>query len=137
VAFKVTFWFDTLNVADALDAVVVLPAFTVKVAVLLADPAVVVCVVVTPEVVLLLPPTFELVTPNVTVQLLFAGIVIPVKLREVAPADRVPGVVPVQVPPTLPPTALILLKVSVKAPPVNCAALPLLIVTVTVDDPPD
>src|SRR5215468_7206144 len=66
VAFSVTFWFDRLNVADALDAVVVLPAFTVRVAVLLPGPAVVVCVVVTPEVVLLLPPTFELVTSNVT-----------------------------------------------------------------------
>src|ERR1035441_8947283 len=99
-------------------------ARTVRVAVLLAVPATGVCVVVTPDVVLVLQPIVLLVTLNVTVQLLLAGIVIPVKLSAVAPAIKEEGVVPVQVPPTAPATALILARVSVKAPPVR--ALPLL-----------
>jgi len=74
---------------------------------------------VTPEVVLGFPATLLLVTLNVTVQLLLAGMVIPVKLRAVAPALSVLGVVPVQVPPTAPPTALMLTSVSVNAPPVR------------------
>jgi hypothetical protein len=65
-----------------------------------------VCVVVTPEVVLGFAPAVLLVTLKTTVQLLLAGIVIPVKLRAVAPAVRVFGVVPTQVPVTAPPTAL-------------------------------
>src|ERR1035441_10534186 len=97
---------------------------TVRVAVLLAVPAVGVCVVVTPEVVLLLPPIVLLVTLKVTVHVrLLAGIVIPVQLTEVAPALSVPGVVPEQVPPTLPPTALMPTSVSVNAPPVRAEAL--------------
>src|ERR1039457_3252393 len=110
--------------------------FTVRVAVLLAVPAVGVCVVVTPEVVLGLPPTVLLVTLNVTVQLP-DGIVIPVKLRAVAPALNEEGVVPVQVPPTAPPTALMLASVSVNAPPVNAEPLLLDSVRVTTELPPD
>jgi len=49
---------------------------------------------VTPEVVLGFPVTLVLVTLNVTVQLLLAGMVIPVKLRLVAPALSVLGVCP-------------------------------------------
>lgn len=41
------------------------------------------------------------------------GIVIPLKLKAVAPGERVFGVVPMQVPPTAPPTALIFVNVSV------------------------
>src|SRR5260370_124813 len=55
-------------------------AFTVRVAILLGEPADGVCVVVTPDVALGFPPTVLLVTLKVTVQLLLAGIVIPVKL---------------------------------------------------------
>src|SRR5580658_6715911 len=112
-------------------------AVTVRVAVLLAEPAVGVCVVVTPEVVLGLPPRLLLVTLNVTVQLPLAGMVIPVKLRAVAPPLRVPGVVPTQVPPTAPPTALMLTSVSANAPPVSADALLLDKVRVTVELPPD
>ena len=109
---------------------------TVRVAVLLAVPAVGVCAVVTPEVVLLLPPSVLLVTVKVTVQL-GEGIVIPVKLRAVAPASKEDGVVPPQVPPTAPATALMLVRVSVNAPPDK--AIPLLFdrVRVTRELPPD
>ena len=58
-------------------------ASTVRVAVLLGVPAVVVCVVVTPEVALFWTPMVLLVTLKVTVQLPLAGIVIPVKLKDV------------------------------------------------------
>src|ERR1035438_3678899 len=109
---------------------------TVRVAVLLAVPAVGVCVVVTPDVVLLLPPTVLLVTLNVTVQLP-DGIVIPVKLRAVAPALKEEGVVPAQVPPTAPPTALMLASGSVNAPPLRAEALLLDSVRVTTELPPD
>src|ERR1035438_7838926 len=109
---------------------------TVRVAVLLAVPAVGVCVVVTPDVVLLLPPTVLLVTLNVTVQLP-DGIVIPVKLSAVAPALKEEGVVPAQVPPTAPPTALMLASVSVNAPAVRAEALLLDRVSVTTELPPD
>src|SRR5258708_6663449 len=112
-------------------------ASTVKVAVLLAEPADGVCVVVTPDVVLGFAPTVLLVTLKVTVQLLLAGIVMPVKLRTVAPALRVEGVVPVQVPPTAPPTALMLDNVSVNAPPVRLEALLLDNVRVVTELPPD
>jgi hypothetical protein len=112
-------------------------AVTVRVAVLLPVPAVGVCVVVTPEVLFGWPPAVLLVTLKVTVQLLLAGIVIPVKLSAVWPADNVAGVVPVQVPPTAPATALILTRVSVKAPPVRIVALLLASVKVTRDVPPD
>src|ERR1017187_571419 len=108
---------------------------TVSVAVLLAVP-IVVCVVVTPDVVLGLPPTVLLVTLNVTVQLP-DGIVIPVKLSAVAPALNEEGVVPAQVPPTAPPTALMLASVSVNAPPVSAEPLLLDSVRVTTELPPD
>ena len=110
---------------------------TSSVALLLAAPAVGVCVVVTPEVVLGSDPTVVLVTLNVTVQLPLAGMVIPVKLSAVAPALKVVGVVPTQVPPTAPPTALIFDSVSVNAPPVSAVALLLVKVRVTVEAPPD
>src|SRR5260221_148380 len=71
---------------------------TVRVAVLVPDPAVGVCVVVTPEVELVLPPACVLVTLKVTVQLPLAGILIPEKLSAVAPDVKVLGVVPVQEP---------------------------------------
>jgi hypothetical protein len=77
------------------------------------------------------------VTLNVTVQLLLAGMVIPVKLNAVTPAVSDVGVVPVQVPPTAPPTALIFDKVSVNAPAVIAVALLLAKVRVTVEAPPD
>src|SRR5258708_2547858 len=110
---------------------------TVRMAVLLAEPADGVWVVVTPDVVLGFPPTVLLVTLKVTVQLLLAGIVIPLKLRAVAPTLRVPGVVPVQVPPTAPPTALMLDRVSENAPPVRIEALLLDNVRVNSELPPD
>src|SRR5260370_35855475 len=109
---------------------------TVRVAVLLCAPAVGVWVVVTPEVWLLLPPVVLLVTLKVTVQLPLAGIAIPVKLSEVAPAPRVPGVVPTQVPPTAPPTALMFTSVSVKAPALRAEALLLVRARVTDELPP-
>ena len=78
-----------------------------------------------------------LVTLKVTVQLLFAGIAIPVKLSAAAPAARVFGVVPAQVPPIAPPSALILTSVSENAPPVSAEALLLVSVNVTAEFPPD
>ena len=110
---------------------------TSSVALLLAAPAVGVCVVFTPEVVLGSEPAVVLVTLNVTVQLPLAGMVIPVKLNAVAPALKVAGVVPTQVPPTAPPTALIFDSVSVNAPAVIGVALLLVKVRVTVETPPD
>ena len=112
-------------------------AFTVRLAVLLAAPAVGVCVVVTPDVVFGFTPLFVLVTLNVTVQLLDSGMVMPLKLRAVAPALKVLGVVPAQVPPTAPPTALIFTSVSENAPPVRVVALLFVNVNVTVEEPPD
>jgi hypothetical protein len=82
-------------------------------------------------------PVVLLVTANVTVQLLLAGIVIPLKLSAVAPAVNELGVVPTQVPPTAPPTALIFESVSVNAPPVSAELLLFDSVSVTVDEPPD
>jgi hypothetical protein len=111
-------------------------AKTVRLAVLLAGPAVGVCVVVTPDVEFGCMPGVLLVTAKVTVQELLAGMLIPVKLNAVAPAASVFGVVPTQVPPTAPPTALILLSVSVNAAPVSAEALLLLKVSVTVELPP-
>ena len=110
---------------------------TVRFAVLLAVPAVGVCVVVTPEVAFGCTPTVLLVTLKITVQLLLAGMVMPVKLSAVCPADRVDGVVPAQVPVTDPATALMLANVSVSAPPVRADALLFDSVKVTVEFPPD
>ena len=113
-------------------------ASTVRFAVLLAVPAVVVCVVVTPDVVLGCTPGVLLVTLKITVQLPFCGMVMPLKLSAVAPAVNVFGVVPAQVPVTLPPAALIFVSVSVNAPPVSVVeALLLVNVSVTVEVPPD
>jgi len=109
---------------------------TLRLAELLAGPAVGVCVVVTPEVVFGCTPAVLLVTEKMTVQLLLAGIVIPLKLRAVAPATKVAGVVPTQVPVTAPPTALILLSVSVNEALVKVVALVLPSVSVTVEVPP-
>jgi len=120
-----------------LNALAMVAAPTSRIAVLLAVPAVGVCVVVTPEVVLGSEPTVVLVTLNVTVQLLLLGMVIPVKLSAVTPAVKVDGVVPTQVPATAPPSALILTSVSVNAPPVSAVVLPFFKVSVTVEDPPD
>jgi hypothetical protein len=105
--------------------------------VLLTAPAVGVCVVVTPEVALGFVPTVLLVTLKMTVQLPLAGIVIPLKLNAVAFATSVFGVVPTQVPVTLPPVALILTSVSVNEALVNADALLLLNVSVTFELPPD
>jgi hypothetical protein len=141
--------FDSVNVTAELppDAIVaglnalamvgVASAVTVSVAVLLAAPAVGACVVVTPEVVLGFPPTVLLVTVKITVQLPLAGIVIPVKLRAVAPAARLFGVVPTQVPVTAPPNALMFTSVSLNAPPVSAELLPLASVNVTTEFPCD
>jgi hypothetical protein len=111
-------------------------AVTARSAVLLTVPAVGVCVVFTPEVVLGSEPAVELVTLNVTVQLALAGIVIPLKLSAVAPALKEEGVVPTQVPPTAPPTALIFDSVSVNAPPVSAVVSLLVRVRVTTELPP-
>ena len=78
-----------------------------------------------------------LVTLKVTVQLALAGIAIPVKLSAVAPALKEEGVVPAHVPPTAPPTALMLASVSVNAPAVRAEPLLLDSVTVTTELPPD
>ena len=107
-------------------------ASTVRLAVLLTAPAGV-CVVVTPEVALGCTPGVLLVTANVTVQAPLAGIVMPLKLKAVAFAASVFGVVPTQVPPTAPPTALIFTNVSVNEPLVNAVAFVLLNVSVTVE----
>src|SRR5258708_30918677 len=106
-------------------------------AVLLAEPADGVGVVVTADVVLGCAPIVLLVTLKVTVQLLLAGIVMPVKLRAVAPALKEDGVVPTQVPPTAPPTALMLDNVSVNAPPVRLEAVLFDKVRVARELPPD
>ncbi|MBK7660963.1 MAG: hypothetical protein IPJ28_18455 [Betaproteobacteria bacterium] len=74
--------------------------------------------VVTPFVAFGSAPTVELVIGTVIVQLP-AGIVMPVKLRAVAPAANDAGVTPVQVPPTAPGAATVMLmRVSRKVPPV-------------------
>ena len=75
---------------------------TVRFAVLLAGPAAGVSVAVTPEVVFGYTPIVLLVTEKTTVQLPFAGIVIPEKASAVDPAPNVLGVVPAQVPVTAP-----------------------------------
>jgi hypothetical protein len=105
--------------------------------VLLTAPAVGVSVVATPEVVFGFEPTVLLLTSKITVQLPLAGIVIPLKLSAVAFATSVFGVVPTQVPVTLPPVALILTSESVNEALFNADALLLLNVRVTVELPPD
>src|ERR1019366_6014478 len=85
---------------------------TVRLAVLLAVPAVDVCVVVTPEVAFGLTATWVLPTLKVTVQLPLVGLKIPVKLRAVGPPLKEVGVVPVQVPATDPAAVLMFVSVS-------------------------
>src|SRR5258708_26656910 len=92
-------------------------------AVLLAEPADGVCVVVTPDVVLGFAPAVLLVTLKVTVQLLLAGIVMPVKLSAVAPALKDDGVVPVQVAPTAPRPPPMLHSISFDPSPVRKESL--------------
>src|SRR5258708_6679155 len=111
--------------------------FTVRVAALQAEPADGVCVVVTPDVVLGFPPTLLLVTLKVTVQLLLAGIVMPVMLRAVAPPLKEEGVVPVQVPPIASPAAPTSDSYSVTPPPVRTESLLLDNVRVNRELPPD
>ena len=111
-------------------------ASTVRLAVLLTAPAVGVSVVVTPEAEFGWTPGVLLVTAKVTVQELLAGMVIPLKLKAVAPALRLLGVAPTQVPVTAPATALIFVSVSEKAAPVRLLPLLLLSVSVTIAVPP-
>ena len=111
-------------------------ASTVRVAVLLAAPAVGVCVVVTPEVVLLLLPGVPLVTLKITVQLPPAAMPMLEKLSEVWPALKLEGLA-LQVPVTGPATVLMLLSVSVNVPPLRAVeALLLASVRVTTEVPP-
>src|SRR5580693_503966 len=62
--------------------------------------------------------------------------VMPLKLRAVAPAVSVAGVVPAQVPPMGPPTADMFTSASVNAPPVSATELVFPNVNVTVEVPP-
>ena len=110
---------------------------TTRFAVLLTAPAVAVCAVVTLEVAFGFEPGVLLVTSKTTVQLPLIGMVIPVKLKAVAPPANVAGAVPTQVPVTLPPDALILTRVSVNEALVSGVALVLANVKVTVEVPPD
>src|SRR5580658_10347247 len=96
---------------------------TVRVAVLLGGPGVGVCVVITPVVVFGKAPNVELVTLKITVQVPLLGILIPLKPTAVAPAVSVEGVVPVQVPVTEPPTALMFTSVSLKVPTASAVEL--------------
>ena len=77
------------------------------------------------------------VTPKVTVQLPPDGIVIPLKDSAVEPAVSVAGVVPLHVPPTAPPAALMPASVSVNDAPVSALPLEFAKVSVTVELPPD
>jgi hypothetical protein len=85
--------------------VMVTPDKTVRIAVLLAGP-VGASAVLTPEVAFGFGPALVLVTSKVTVQLLFAGIVIPTKVFTPEPADNRLDEAPAQVPSAPPPTAL-------------------------------
>lgn len=116
--------------------VIVGGAKTLKFTVLLAVPATGVCVVVTPEVVFGCDPGVELVTLKITVQLLLAGIVMPLKFSDVAPADKLLGIVPEQVPVTDPPTAVMFVSESLNVAPVRLLAFGLVSVRVTVEEPP-
>lgn len=118
------------------DLVIVGGAKTFRLTALLAVPATGVCVVVTPEVAFGCEPGVELVTLKITVQLPLAGIVMPLKLSAVAPADSVFGVVPEQVPVTAPPTALIFVSVSVNEALLSAEAFGLVSVNVTFEVPP-
>ena len=114
------------------------PENTVRVAVLLAGP-VGASAVLTPEVVFGYVPGVALITLNETVQLVFARIVIPLKLNKpVAPEEIVFPPAPVQVPVTAPgpPTALRLpASVSVKEAFVKSKLLGFVSVNVTIEVP--
>jgi hypothetical protein len=111
-------------------------AITVSVAALLGLP-VNASLLDTPDAVFVNTPAIMLVTLNVTVQLAPAGIVMLEKLRLEAPALKELGLVPVQVPPTAPPAALMPRRRSVNAAPVRLMpVLGLVNVRVTVEIPP-
>lgn len=112
-------------------------ASTVKFATLLGAPVVTVCVEVAPEVLFGFTPGELLVTLKITVQLLFAGILIPLKLSAVSPPAKVAGRVPEQVPVTLPAVADMFTSVSVNDTLVSGIAFELVSVRVIVDVPPD
>lgn len=116
--------------------VIVGGAKTLRFTVLLGVPTVGVCVVVTPEVAFGCEPGVELVTLKITVQLLLAGIVMPLKFSDVAPADKLLGVVPEQVPVTAPPSAVMFVSVSLNAAPVRLEAFGFVSVSVTTEEPP-
>ncbi len=78
-----------------------------------------------------------LVTLKITVQLPLAGMVMPLKLSAVAPPVRLLGVVPTQVPVTLPPAAFMLPNVSENEAFVRVDVLGLPSVRVTVELLPD
>lgn len=109
---------------------------TFKLAELLAAPADGVCIVVTPEVTFDLTPGELLVISKITVQEPLAGMVIPLKLKAVAPAESVPGEVPVHVPVTKPPAALMPVSVSVNDPLVRLVPFGFVSVRVTAETPP-
>ena len=108
---------------------------TVRFAVLLGRPAVVVCVVVTPEVVFGCTPIALLLTEKITVQLPFAGIVIVLKVKFLM-LGGILGIVCAHVPVTAPPAAFILTKTSVNVAFVKEKAFGFVKVNVTVEVPP-
>jgi hypothetical protein len=111
-------------------------AVTVKSTEVAGDPMVV-CIVVTPLVVLGCTPNVVDVTVTVTVQLLLAGIEIPLKVSAVVAFAKLLLAAPVHVPPALwAPLIDILLKVSEKPAPVKILALGLESVNVMVEVPP-
>jgi hypothetical protein len=127
---------DTIESGMKLFAiVVVVGAFTVNVAVLLAAPAVGVTLVVTPEVAFVCAPTTLPRTANCTIQLPFDGKATPLIFTFVAPAGRLIGASNAQLPLTAPPAVTRFVNVSL-----NAATMPnglgLVIVAVTTDVPP-
>ena len=113
------------------------PATTTRFAVLLPAPAVGVCALVAPLVVVGLVPMVLLVSTAVTLQLAFAARAMPLKLKLVALAMSVEGVTPVQVPLTdWAPDTRILTRVSLKLILVKATGLGLDKVKVTVSMPP-
>src|SRR5436309_3494660 len=82
-------------------------------------------------------PCAAAVTATVIVQLAAAGMLMPGKWSEVAPAANELGVVPVQVPVTAAALALMLMSVSRNAPPVCGTPVGLLSVYTMVVVPPE
>ncbi len=100
-------------------------------------PAVGISVVVTPLAVLGLVPTVYEVTTTVTVQLLLAGIVIPLKLRLLSKFAKLLPLAPVQGPPAFcAPLIHMLLNASVKLAPVIATLFGFVRVKVIVEVPP-